>query len=381
MTPASSASKMLLAVLSILAVGCSSTAYLPLEVRTIVPGVEYRRYRTGQPNDVNVLVIGGTHGAARLQAFRTRGLVRTSQLAAVAELAGLRVLGAVNGDFFEDDGWPTGSQVTAGKVVAATHSVRTHLVIDSSGALHLTPVAFMGSVTTPTGVRWAIDEVNHPAAATELAAYTDAWYDSAGVLARHRGVWLHLLGKNWSATDTLRMVVDSVAFGAGEVASEQLLVVPGDSASSLPQAFPVGDTVKVFLGFSPAIPGLREMIGGAGRILVDGRTTDDRDAAAEAISVSFIDRRHPRTFIGIDRDTTRIFVCVVDGRRSESVGMSFEEMAAFLRSLGAWNGLNFDGGGSSAMVLRGSVVNRPSDRTGERPVGNALLIRDLFLSR
>jgi hypothetical protein len=43
-------------------------------------------------------------------------------------------------------------------------------------------------------------------------------------------------------------------------------------------------------------------------------------------------------------------------------------------ALGCYQALNFDGGGSTTMVLRDSVVNSPSDLTGERPVGNALFI-------
>jgi exopolysaccharide biosynthesis protein len=36
--------------------------------------------------------------------------------------------------------------------------------------------------------------------------------------------------------------------------------------------------------------------------------------------------------------------------------------------------LNLDGGGSTTLVLRGRLANHPSDSTGERAVGNALLI-------
>jgi exopolysaccharide biosynthesis protein len=36
--------------------------------------------------------------------------------------------------------------------------------------------------------------------------------------------------------------------------------------------------------------------------------------------------------------------------------------------------MNFDGGGSTTMVVNGSVVNVPSDSAGERAVGNALLL-------
>ena len=38
------------------------------------------------------------------------------------------------------------------------------------------------------------------------------------------------------------------------------------------------------------------------------------------------------------------------------------------------NALNLDGGGSTTMVVRGEVVNQPSEAAGERPVGDALLI-------
>jgi exopolysaccharide biosynthesis protein len=45
-----------------------------------------------------------------------------------------------------------------------------------------------------------------------------------------------------------------------------------------------------------------------------------------------------------------------------------------MRSLGAWNAMNFDGGGSTTMVVGGAVVNAPTDASGEREVGNALAI-------
>jgi exopolysaccharide biosynthesis protein len=64
----------------------------------------------------------------------------------------------------------------------------------------------------------------------------------------------------------------------------------------------------------------------------------------------------------------------IDGRQEASLGMSFAEMADFLLTLGATDALNLDGGGSTAMVIDGEVVNRPSDITGERAVANVLLL-------
>jgi exopolysaccharide biosynthesis protein len=54
--------------------------------------------------------------------------------------------------------------------------------------------------------------------------------------------------------------------------------------------------------------------------------------------------------------------------------MTLREAALLMRSLGARDALNLDGGGSTTMVVRGEVVNRPSDPGGERPVSDALVV-------
>jgi exopolysaccharide biosynthesis protein len=46
-----------------------------------------------------------------------------------------------------------------------------------------------------------------------------------------------------------------------------------------------------------------------------------------------------------------------------------------MRALGAVEPLNLDGGGSTALVAGGSLRTVPSDPTGERPVGDALVVR------
>jgi exopolysaccharide biosynthesis protein len=94
----------------------------------------------------------------------------------------------------------------------------------------------------------------------------------------------------------------------------------------------------------------------------------------ERTSYAFLGARHPRTFIGIDRDTTKMFLCTVDGRQPGSIGMNYREMADFLLSIGVWHATNLDGGGSTTMVVQGKIVNSPSDKKGERPVANSLQI-------
>ena len=111
----------------------------------------------------------------------------------------------------------------------------------------------------------------------------------------------------------------------------------------------------------------------AGPVLLwNGRPVEDH--ASESISRVFGLARHPRTAIGERADGSLVLV-TVDGRAPErSVGMSLPELTSLLLELGAVSALNLDGGGSTAMVIGGRLVNTPSDPAGERANGDALLV-------
>ena len=84
--------------------------------------------------------------------------------------------------------------------------------------------------------------------------------------------------------------------------------------------------------------------------------------------------RHPRTAIGLSQDQKTLYLVVVDGRSTSSVGMRCSELGTLLAGLGAHTALNLDGGGSSAMYLAGTgTVNVPSDGT-QRTVANHLAV-------
>lgn len=82
--------------------------------------------------------------------------------------------------------------------------------------------------------------------------------------------------------------------------------------------------------------------------------------------------RNPRTAIGLSQDQRTLLLLVVDGREGSAQGMTCREAAAALREHGAWNAINLDGGGSSALFIEreGGVVNHTGEP--ERPVVNHL---------
>ena len=89
--------------------------------------------------------------------------------------------------------------------------------------------------------------------------------------------------------------------------------------------------------------------------------------------MDFVFKRHPRTFLCTYKGS--IIFITVDGRSEEGEGMTLIEAQKFLQDLMCDNAINLDGGGSTTMWIKDKgVVNFPSDKTGERPVANAILI-------
>jgi exopolysaccharide biosynthesis protein len=123
----------------------------------------------------------------------------------------------------------------------------------------------------------------------------------------------------------------------------------------------------------------REAVGGRPQIVADSMIITNIDSAG---GHAFSTTHHPRTAAGISRDGRHLILVVVDGRQMPYAdGMSLRSLATLMLSLGAYNAINLDGGGSSTMLYADSsnggalrIANRPSDKEGERTVGDALAI-------
>ncbi|WP_411285702.1 phosphodiester glycosidase family protein [Lapillicoccus sp.] len=87
----------------------------------------------------------------------------------------------------------------------------------------------------------------------------------------------------------------------------------------------------------------------------------------------FVVKRNPRTLAGVDQQGRTVLV-TVDGRSVSDLGLSIPETADVARSLGLVDAINLDGGGSTAMAVDGALITHPSDPTGERPVGDAIVV-------
>ncbi|MBQ7041483.1 MAG: phosphodiester glycosidase family protein [Muribaculaceae bacterium] len=113
----------------------------------------------------------------------------------------------------------------------------------------------------------------------------------------------------------------------------------------------------------PSIDNIKEGLGGSSHfILRDGE-----------VVISGNPDIHPRTFMGISKDGKTVYSVAVDGRWEGSAGVTLDDEGRILKMLGAWHGLNLDGGGSTTMVVHGNITNHVSGGS-ERAVGDALLV-------
>jgi hypothetical protein len=123
----------------------------------------------------------------------------------------------------------------------------------------------------------------------------------------------------------------------------------------------------------------------AGPLLVSGGAVvfdadDDREgfsAGAGQFDSDITDGRHPRAALGVSADTIVAVAC--DGRRSRvDDGLSMPELAEVLVGLGAESAINLDGGGSTTLVHRRHLLNRPYSTQDQpapesRPIVTALV--------
>jgi hypothetical protein len=115
-----------------------------------------------------------------------------------------------------------------------------------------------------------------------------------------------------------------------------------------------------------------------GEVVFDGRDAEGFSATATQFDSDITAGRHPRAALGLADDEILAVAC--DGRRSGvDAGLTMAELADVLADLGATDAINLDGGGSTTLVHRGHLLNRPySDQDQpapeSRPIVSALLL-------
>ncbi len=308
------------------------------------------------------------------------GFERTSALSSRKSKSGNIVVGAVNGDFYgisdptNPYGFLANSQIIDAEYVFGRTHIRSSFGVVDDNKPTVQVINFSGSVTAVSSNSLNITGFNSQRVTDALVLYNK--YFGPSTLTNEYGTEAELEPLNSFTTNSNMQfkVINKVA-GVGNMLIQPgryILSGHGSSKTFLDQNINIDDTISMVIGSSPDLGNLTALIGGGPRLLIDG-AKPTTFVGFEGMSSDFVNTRHPRTAAGFNQDSTIAYFVVVDGRQATlSVGMSLDELADLMLSMGAYNAVNLDGGGSSTMVIHNQVVNSPSDLGGERSVANSL---------
>lgn len=335
---------------------------IPVSFRTVDetfvhPGVLFGSIRAGEvygPLSVKYLKIDLKAPGLRVDVGLPPdrfGLLPLRQMA-----ARLGALGGVNGGYFHWSGRPLGLVVRDGKLLAADTFGRTAIVLGYDGTVVIERQRAEMELVGPGG-SVSVDGLNRPRTRGEVVVFTYEY----GPLPAASGRRL------WVEAGRVRSP------GPGENrAPGKGFVVEYDPGHAQLEAWAEGSEVAFQYRLVPGHPaGVRAALGGGPRLVRAGQV--EVTGVEERFQPDVLLGRAPRTAVGVTEDG-KLLLVVADGRNpAVSSGLTLEELAELMRSLGARDAMNLDGGGSSTLVLRGLVLNEPSDGD-ERPVGSGLFV-------
>jgi hypothetical protein len=380
-----------LAVLAVLAALAAVACAPPLHpndpgrpgdsLRTVetAPGVRHEfRWNAAGPWAIHIVAIDLTRcgmGVRTVKALdRVAARETTTQLAAhLGASSGRPVLAAVNADFFTlkaPQGVTLGAQIVDGEPLHAG-SRRPAFAVTRDGAPWFGTGRLTGTFRAANGATFALSRIDERPDGVGLTLYNrfvgEVTPADTGVVE----IVTFVVRRGGGVGDTVTAVVQAVdTSSAGVVIGARTVVLAarGHAGEALRANVAQGDTVRWVMRFGDAPVPLAELVGGGTQLLRDGHSLAPFTGSADSL-------RHPRTAVGVARSGTTMLLVTVDGRQAGySVGMTLPELTTLMQRAGATDALNLDGGGSTAMVVTGRVVNRPSDAVGERAVANALAV-------
>jgi len=286
-------------------------------------------------------------------------------------------LAAINSGFFRTTGTYRGDSVGVdvlnGRILSESNNAHAAVgLIETNGAqqLILGHVTFSGELIAGAKLNHVVNGLNRPRGDNELIIFTPEFHRST--LTDPNG--LELIVRRGRIAEFRDRAGSSTIPADGFVVSTS-----GTAREWVVQNLRKGQRVRLRLKLSPveidqagAWDKATSIIGGGPQLIKAGRI--EITNSAEKILPAFVNDGHPRTAIA-KLKSGQILMVTVDGRQpGESIGMSLTMLADLLIEFGASEAINLDGGGSTTMVIRNKVVNKPSDATGERPVSDAILI-------
>lgn len=316
-----------------------------IDVDKGVKRIKLTKYYQGKPVRINVIEVN-TSINPNLQltpAIASDTLGRKSTISTIAKKNNSIV--AINGTFFKPStGVPLGTLMINKKMYTGPIYDRVAMGIFDNG-YDMARIQLNANLKT-----WSktikVDNINQPRTlCTHIIVYTPEWGKMAPPIPKY--------GKEIAIRDN--KVVES---------STQPLKIPQDGfvvVGPAQQIDKIADEKNIRLDVLtvPEWDNVNHIISGGPYLVKNSKVFVD--TAAQKLGT--IGGRNPRTAVGYTADNHLIIV-TVDGREKASVGLTLNELANFMRSIGCYNAMNLDGGGSTVLYVNGHVVNHPQVQGG-----------------
>jgi hypothetical protein len=288
----------------------------------------------------------------------------------------VRCVVGVDGDFHYQ-GTPAGGVISAGRMMRSPNPARPQVTITRDGHLVGGLLEWTGSLTLGDGTRMPLSGLNVSRVANGLVLYTPAFgsrtpasgnvelvvsaAEGLGTLNRTSALTLTGIGSGGGA-----IPANGAVLSGDGIAGEQLLSLWGRVAARTLSAH--------------AEMLVQSVLDAAESIGVEPVVLRDGHRALPWLDPNVVNPRQPHTLVGWNK-AGDVYLVAVDGRQSDSQGMTMAEAADFLLGLGVSDAVSLDGGGGTVFVAGGSVWNRPSDNNPadatqyeERGAANSLVV-------
>ncbi len=287
-------------------------------------------------------------------------------------------MAAINGDFYQRDrayaGDPRGLQIVDGELISAPAG-GVAFWVGRNGRPNIANVAPRFQIVWPDNTTSPF-ELNRERPVDGAVLYTPAIGESTRtgsgrelILESVPGaVWLPLrIGETYPAR--VQVVRDQ---GDTPLTPDTLVLSIGPGLLATLPRIAVGAELQIRTACLPDLRGATTALGGGPVLVRHGRRQQIEPPSLDSYASSSMLERHPRGALGWN--DRQFFLVEVDGRQPGlSVGMTLEELAAYLTELGCEEAMNLDGGGSATLWFEGQVRNRPCDGQ-DRPIANSLIV-------
>lgn len=361
---------LLLLALTALTISQVSNAIIARDSTAVGPGVVYYHdeIEEGGPWNFDILKIDMSNPYIQLESVKAKDNLFSFEVMSSAskryDKEGHRIVGAINGDFYNTGtGEPTGIQIVNNELIYEPNS-RVAFAMDEYKKPLIDIFDYSAALNIIKDTALSVTNLNSTYSAGKTIMYNSFFGTTTGTPSGTTEISVRPVN-GWVTNSPTKCVVTKVSSSGNASLSRGYAVIAGTGAAALYlNKAKASDTVTVTVSVKPSKSKLTQAIGGNVRLVTDGVPNSENAD------------RHPRTAIGFSKDSLTVYFITVDGRQPGwSVGMSYYELGKYMKD--KWNiyqGINVDGGGSTTMVVRGEVKNRPSDGGGERTVSNGMFV-------